>query len=101
MIEIIAEPFGTEHKERIYRTMETDVRMLKDPRLKMMFDMLVDWGWVNDVFCLFYQPGSSLNPALDPSFRIFLRAFSEQHSIQVELREVDPARFGVYSPYRQ
>jgi hypothetical protein len=29
MIEIIAEPFGTEHKERIYRTMETDVRMLK------------------------------------------------------------------------
>jgi hypothetical protein len=103
MTEVIEEPFGAEHKERVYRTMEIDVKMLKDARLKMLFDNVVDWGWEGEVFCLFCKPESfpSLFLGSDQRFQTFLRAFSQRHGIQVELRALDPVRFGTYSPYQQ
>jgi hypothetical protein len=103
MHETIAESLGAEHKERIYRTMEHDVKLLKDLWLKTIFDSIVEWRWDGDVYCLFYQHGSwlSLFPGAEKRFGSFLSAFSEKYNIPIEIRKLEFARYGTYSPYRQ
>ncbi len=103
MHETIAESLGAEHKERIYRTMEHDVKLLKDLWLKTIFDSIVEWRWDGDVYCLFYQHGSwlSLFPGAEKRFGSFLSAFSKKYNIPIEIRKLEFARYGTYSPYRQ
>jgi hypothetical protein len=103
MAEVYIEPLGAEHKERVYRTMERDVRLLKDIWLKKAFDSVDEWGWEDGTYWLLGQRSSWLAvfPGAAERFQIFLRAFSEKYSVPVKLGVLDPARYGTYSPYRQ
>jgi hypothetical protein len=103
MHETIAESLAAEHKERVYRTMEHDVKLLKDLWLKTIFDSIVEWRWDGDVYCLFYQRGSwlSLFPGAEKRFGSFVSAFSEKYGVPIELRKSELAHYGNYSPYRQ
>ena len=99
----IAESFENWHKEKIYRVLESEIKA-RAPDLQLMFNGIVDWGWIGEAFCLFFQPGSLFAffcRAADQPLPMFLRDFGSRHGIRVELAEVDPSVSGLHSPYRQ
>ena len=94
--------FADLHKERIYRALESAIKS-EAPGLGFALTGIVDWGWIGENFCLFFNPGSLFGfwSRPDQMLARFLRAFGSKHGVQIELRELDARRFGQYSPYRQ
>ena len=94
--------FGDLHKERIYRALESAINS-EAPGLGFALTGIVDWGWIGENFCLFFNPGSLFGfwSRPDQMLARYLRAFGSKHGIQIELRELDVKRTGRYSPYRQ
>lgn len=90
------------HKERIYRALEREIKA-REPGLELIFNGIVDWGWIGEDYCLFLNPNSmtALSVRDDGPLARFVYDFASRHGINIQFRAVDNERFGVHSPYRQ
>jgi hypothetical protein len=103
MSDVIDESFKDVHKERIYRTLEQREIKSQPPQLQFAFKVIIDWGWIGEDFCFFFEPGllSALFTAPGQPLPMFISDFGSRHDIRIQLKEVDRSRFGSHSPYRE
>ncbi len=102
MREIIEESFAELHKERIYRELEIEITR-HAPDLKLLFNALVDWKWVDDKYCLFFYPGTIFArfcAAPEMPLAIFVRDFGLRHGVDIELRPINIQQPEDGTPFR-
>ena len=103
MAVVVERSFADLHKEKIYRALGSEIKE-QAAGLQLMFNGIVDWGWIDEDFCLFFQPGTLFAvfcTAPGQPFPTFVREFGFRHGINVELSELDPSLSESHRPYRQ
>jgi hypothetical protein len=102
MLGITDKSYADVHREVIYKALESQIRA-QAPGFQVMFNEIVAWTWVGEVFCLLFKPKSLFAPRMRPNqpFVTFLKDFGYRHGVHVELRMANPHGYEKGTPFRQ
>jgi hypothetical protein len=101
MLQIAEKSYTDAHRDTIYKALESQIRA-QAPGFQVMFNEIVDWTWVGEVFCLLCKPNSLFAPWMRPNqpFATFVKDFGYRHGIHVELRMANPHGYEKGTPFR-